>query len=198
MNLGNVPDETTMRRALLAKLLAPVELVLGGGAARLLMTPVAVPTRCSSLSVSGPNLRPATRGCRSWLTQAPGRRARTCSLNGRISFLYFCPRIFSCRMYGSRRGVCTHKETCNLQRASVSHVAVVKLKWWHHCVNIRLFSMWTVTSSGFFAHFSPWEMCQAVLIQHDLIRSAWLFERSWTRCHRFFQIFQRLWADRHL
>ena len=28
-------------------------------------------------------------------TLAPGRRPRTCSPNGRVSFLYFCPRIFS-------------------------------------------------------------------------------------------------------
>ena len=59
------------------------------------MTPAAVPARCSSLSVSRPNQRPVTHGCRSWLTLAPGRRARTCSPSGRISYLYFCPRIFS-------------------------------------------------------------------------------------------------------
>ena len=59
------------------------------------MTPAAVLIKCSSLSVSRPSQRPVTRGCISWLTFAPGRRARTCSSNGRISFLYFCPRIFS-------------------------------------------------------------------------------------------------------
>ena len=66
--------------------------------ARLLMTLAAVPSRCSLLSVSRPNQRPVTQGygCRSWLTLAPGRRTRTCSPSGRISVLYFCPRIFSC------------------------------------------------------------------------------------------------------
>ena len=50
----------------------------------------------SLLSVSRPRQRPVTHGCISLLTFAPGRRARTRSPNGRISFLCFCPRIFSC------------------------------------------------------------------------------------------------------
>ena len=41
------------------------------------------------------------------------------------------------------------------------------------------------------------ERRQAVLIQHDLIRGVQIFERSWTRWHRFFHIFQRLWANWH-
>ena len=77
------------------------------------------PISHDSSCVSRPNLRPVIHGSRIWLTLAFARRARTCSLNCRISFLCYCLRIFSCRMYGSRRGVCTHKETCNLQRASV-------------------------------------------------------------------------------
>ena len=43
----------------------------------------------------------------------------------------------------------------------------------HHCVDFRLFSMWRVASSGFDAHFAQRltrEMCQTVLIQHDLIK----------------------------
>ena len=47
-----------VRRAVLAKLLAPIGLVLGDGTARLLMTPAAVPTRCSSLSMSRPTKDP--------------------------------------------------------------------------------------------------------------------------------------------
>ena len=50
--------------------------------ARLLMTLSDVRVKHSSLSVSRQAL-------------APGRRARTCSPNGGISFLYICPRIFS-------------------------------------------------------------------------------------------------------
>ena len=46
--------------------------------ALLLMTPAAVPVKMLIT-----------------LAFAPGRRARTCSPSGRISFLYFCPRIFS-------------------------------------------------------------------------------------------------------
>ena len=53
-----------------------------------LITPAAVPDRNSSLSVSRPNQRPVTHCCRSSLTLAPGRRARTCSPSGRISFLH--------------------------------------------------------------------------------------------------------------
>ena len=45
--------------------------------------------------------------------------------------------------------------------------------------------------SGLCAHFAPQlplDMCQAVLTQHDMIKSIWIFERSWTRWHRFFHI----------
>ena len=68
--------------------------------ARLLMTPAAVPIRCSSLNLSQPNHKLVTQGRRSWLTLAPGLRDRTCSPRGEISFLYFCPRSFS---YGVKR-----------------------------------------------------------------------------------------------
>ena len=37
------------------------------------------------------------------------------------------------RVDGSRRGVCSHEGTRNLQRPSISHVAVVKLKLKHNC-----------------------------------------------------------------
>ena len=34
-----------------------------------------------------------------------------------------------------------------------------------------------------------------MLIQHDLIRSAWIFERGRTRWHQFLHIFQRLYLE---
>ena len=248
--------------------------------ALLLMTPTAVPIKCSSLSVSRPSQRPVTHGCISCLTFAPGRRARTCSPSGRISFLYFCPRIFSygvirvslltlyivrihaaclivhgsigecvvtvkywilslitaryvqasprtvetafsaapllwwlcvgdtCRTIcqscpsgrhsafvhqvahrlgcccdnvghvhllgvqhhrrvdGSRRGVCSRKEARYLQRASITHVPVIKLKLRYNCIFFRLFSMWWIVSSGFDAHLAPGltrKVCQIVV-----------------------------------
>ena len=81
------------------------------------------------------------------------------------------------------------------------HEAVIKLKLWHNRVEFRLFSRSKFASSGFYAHMAPKltrEMRQAVLIQHDLIKSDWIFESSWKRWHRFSYIFQRLWANRHL
>ena len=55
--------------------------------------------------------------------------------------------------------------------------------------------MWRVASSGFDAHFAPGltrEMCQTLLIQHDLMRSAWIFERCRTRWQGFLHIFLQL------
>ena len=72
---------TTVRRALLAKLLAPTELVLEDGglpdffsSPQLLCLPDAQHWVCRV-----PTEGQKTHGCRSQLTLAPGRRARTCS-----------------------------------------------------------------------------------------------------------------------
>ena len=82
-----------------------------------------------------------------------------------------------------------------------SHVAVVKLKFVALCVDFRLFSMWRVTSSRFCAHFTPGltrRLCQIVLIQHDLSRSAWIFECCRMNWRRFLQISQCMWSNWHL
>ena len=100
-----------------------------------------------------------------------------------------------CRIDGFSRGVCSHEEASDQWRASVSHVAVIKLKLWHLSIHFRLFPMWRLTSSGFYAHVAPrltWRLCRAVLTQRDLVRSAWIFQRSCTSWHRVFHMFPTL------
>ena len=55
-------------------------------------------------------------------------------------------------------------------------------------VSFRLFPMWRITSSGFHAYFAP----KRTREMHDLIKSAWIFQRSWTSWHRVFHMFPTL------
>ena len=95
----------------------------------------------------------------------------------------------------------SNEEARDLQRASVTHVPVVKLKLRHNCIDSRLFSMWWITSSRFDAHLAPGltrKVCQTVLFHHDLIGSARISECCRTSKHRLLNVFQHLRTRWHL
>ena len=67
------------------------------------------------------------------LTFALRRRARTCSPSGKISFLYFCPRIFSyvvIRVSLLTLYQVTFHAACLIVHGSIGECAVVTSKTW--------------------------------------------------------------------